>query len=309
MGNPQHLEWLLEGGTLWNKRRKDEPFEPDLSDFDIFKAFNDADNLIWNGSLHLNNIDLSNANLSGADFGNSTRCNDADFSGAILTGARATGMFVDRTRFTRANFSGATMTGLSGDEKSQFGEAILDGANLDRARLDGAYFAGASFVGASVIGANLSHAVLSNAVFRRADLSSTEFADAQLEDSDLRSAKMSDVYFARARLDGAEVSTEAAGDDGDRQGPLIFTDLRNCNGLTQRQLNTMSGDSGTLIPRDLHCPPDWPAIAVQNSNRSTKKFSHWPPGWLSEPPHWVKSAALYATIVSAIVALVSFLSD
>lgn len=306
MGNPQHLEWLLEGGTQWNKRRKEEPFEPDLSGFDIFKAFNNANNLIWKGSLHLNNIDLSKANLAGAKFGNSTRCNDADFSGADLSGAHSIGMFVDRTRFTRANFTGAKMDGLTGNEKTQFGEAKLDGVSLERARLEGAYFAGASFVGASVAGAQLSSAILTNANFRQADLRSAELGDARLEHSDLRSARMSGLYVARARLDGAVVTTEpelSANDD------LVFTDLRGCNGLTQKQLNTMSGDSGTFIPHGLHCPRDWPAIAVQNSTRSTTKTRHRAAEWLHEPPDWIKNAALYATIVSAIVALVTFLAD
>ena len=35
MGNPQHLEWLLEGRKAWNARREREDFGPDFEGVDF----------------------------------------------------------------------------------------------------------------------------------------------------------------------------------------------------------------------------------------------------------------------------------
>ena len=55
MGNPQHLDWLLEGVEVWNARRGEDNFEPDLSNFDIRKAFEEAGKLNKFGRIPLEN--------------------------------------------------------------------------------------------------------------------------------------------------------------------------------------------------------------------------------------------------------------
>lgn len=67
MGNPQHLEWLLEGVEAWNARRQYDHFTPDLSGFDIYSEFKQAGKLTIRGRIPLKNINFSNADIRGAN--------------------------------------------------------------------------------------------------------------------------------------------------------------------------------------------------------------------------------------------------
>ncbi|MCE8417630.1 pentapeptide repeat-containing protein [Rhodovulum sulfidophilum] len=66
MGNPQHLDWLLEGVEAWNARRKREDFVPDLSGMDIRGAFEKAGKL-EDGRIPLSGINFANADLRGVN--------------------------------------------------------------------------------------------------------------------------------------------------------------------------------------------------------------------------------------------------
>lgn len=96
MGNPQHLEWLLEGVEAWNARRLREPFVPDLSGMGIRAAFASATRTTTHGYINLSKANLSGANLTSA---NVSRCwfKGADLGHAILKGAI----------LKQANFKGA----------------------------------------------------------------------------------------------------------------------------------------------------------------------------------------------------------
>ncbi|MBL3565577.1 hypothetical protein JMM59_11270, partial [Rhodovulum sulfidophilum] len=68
MGNPQHLDWLLEGVEAWNARRELDAFIPDLSGMDIRGAFEKAGKL-EEGRIPLLRAKLGGANLVRADLG------------------------------------------------------------------------------------------------------------------------------------------------------------------------------------------------------------------------------------------------
>lgn len=88
MGNPQHLEWLLEGVEAWNARREESDFRPDFSDMDARSAFVDAgiitsDERIPLGKANLLGADLRGANLRLADLGGAN-LRATDLGGADL---------------------------------------------------------------------------------------------------------------------------------------------------------------------------------------------------------------------------------
>ena len=87
MGNPKHIEWLKEGVESWNRRRKDCPFSPDLSEIDLSRA-----DLTW--------ADLKGANLYGTNF-HKTNLSYSHLEGANLT----------HTLLENANLHGATVDG------------------------------------------------------------------------------------------------------------------------------------------------------------------------------------------------------
>ena len=65
MGDPAHLDWLLEGVQAWNARRVRGDFRPNLEGLDIRAAFRaeGADTDL----LPLAGIDLSAANIKDAN--------------------------------------------------------------------------------------------------------------------------------------------------------------------------------------------------------------------------------------------------
>lgn len=96
MGNPQHLEWLLEGVESWNERRLDQPFTPDFSDSDITQsliAFSDKGEL---------GLPLVGCNFEGANFSDAT-IKDIDFSGCNFANAIFLRADLRRSTLKRAN--------------------------------------------------------------------------------------------------------------------------------------------------------------------------------------------------------------
>ncbi|MEP3277046.1 MAG: pentapeptide repeat-containing protein [Stappiaceae bacterium] len=103
--------------------------------------------------------------------------------------------------------------------------ADLNGADLQGANLDRADLRGAELKGANLRGANLGQANL-----RRADL-----LDADLRDANVRSTRW--------------IANETD------SGKVDFTFVQN---LTQRQVDSMIGDTGVLLPPMLKHPEHWP---------------------------------------------------
>jgi|GEM_PF-5875513 len=128
MGNPQHLEWLMEGVESWNERRKQDDFVPDFSGVDIPQAFEKAGLLGSAETLNLRGIDMSGADLSRAKlFGG--LLDDAIFFEAVLWKADLSG-----SSLQSANFRDASLR-----------ETEFRGANLRDAELIGASLRNANF--------------------------------------------------------------------------------------------------------------------------------------------------------------------
>lgn len=187
MGNPQHLEWLLEGVDAWNKRRERDDFVPDLSECDVRQAFEDTLQLDDRDRVPLSNVDFKNAEIAGANLAG------ADLRHADLTGANCIDLDLAESNCRNAdlsscNFSDANLEGVS------FGGAILERTIFSRANLENAYIP------------TLSH-----------------------------STEMNSPFSSHTR-----------------------SDLSQSRGLSQKQLNRMDGDTGTILPKTLTHPPHWP---------------------------------------------------
>ncbi len=145
MFNVQHAEWLREGVSAWNRRRKKVRFSPNLAGLKLFDFlppdFRDSPKT----SRYFEKIDLSNANLQGADLshlnfarGNFAGTNliGADLSLSNFTGARfrranLAEARVENARFRRANFEHANLQGVQ-LESADVGQAIFVEAKIDR---------------------------------------------------------------------------------------------------------------------------------------------------------------------------------
>lgn len=153
MGNPQHLEWLLEGVMAWNARRERQEFTPDLSGMNIFKAFDDAGKLDEFGRIPLQGVDLEEADLTG------TNLEKADLSVAELS----------HSDLIEANLHGASLMG------ADLAFANLDGADLDQADL---------------FEANLQYTMLQHTSLKRANLWRADLRGAVFWDTNLRGANL-----------------------------------------------------------------------------------------------------------------------
>lgn len=164
MGNPQHLEWLLEGVEAWNARRRREDFEPDFEGTDIREAFDQAEQLPETGRIPLRaaNLrlgDLRETNLRDADLFN------ANLEGAGLVHANLAGSILGGARLENAELWGADLR-----------NADLRGANLDKADLRRVDLRSANLGGATLVGADL----------RRSNLYRTDLGWADLRGADIR---------------------------------------------------------------------------------------------------------------------------
>jgi uncharacterized protein YjbI with pentapeptide repeats len=151
MSNPEHLEILKLGSSVWNRWRAENPhIVPDLS------------------RAHLREGRLSGANLTGADlrlayFGR------ADLSGSNLSRADLSETSLRRGYFAKAILENTRLIGADLRHADFYG-ARLVGANLSRAYLEGANLTGADLERANLASSDLRLAVAVDANFRRADL-------------------------------------------------------------------------------------------------------------------------------------------
>ncbi|KCV83192.1 putative low-complexity protein [Actibacterium atlanticum] len=105
MGNPQHLEWLLEGVEAWNARRESDDFVPDLSGFDIRRAYKKTRPLLGTSSIDLRRTNLRAAILS------DTNLVAADLRGANLQSSNMRRANLRRSQLASAELNHADLRG------------------------------------------------------------------------------------------------------------------------------------------------------------------------------------------------------
>ncbi|TCQ28490.1 toll/interleukin-1 receptor domain-containing protein [Rhizobium sp. PP-CC-3G-465] len=137
--------------------------------------------------------------------------------------------------------------------------ALLTGANLEGADLTHSILMGAQMVGTKLTDADMSFAKASTATMANSDMKGTNLHHASLDQcdlrkSDLRGVDLSNVYLvganlSKARLAGAKISSERYHD------VTAFAD-----GLNQRQINEMIGDTGIVLPNGLEYPSHWAIV-------------------------------------------------
>lgn len=138
MANSWHVEWLSEGVSRWNKRRKKVDFVPDLTGIRFFEHlppdFRDEPKT----SRYFEKIDLSNANLAEADL------SDLNFSGANFTNADLRGANLSKSNFQNAKFVRAKLDNVNATrallENTRFETASLNEVNFHLAEMDDAVF-------------------------------------------------------------------------------------------------------------------------------------------------------------------------
>ena len=163
MANPQHIAWLREGAEVWNRRRQEEPFTPDLSAEDISLALGGHDREdIREISVHLRGVNLSGANLKQAIL------RDTDLTGAALLG----------TDLSRARLSGSDLS-----------RATLAGSRLWQTNLRST-----KFIDARLLRVELAHAILVGA-----DLTGAQFYECNVNGAHLYSANLTGVDFVRSK--------------------------------------------------------------------------------------------------------------
>ena len=133
MADEKYIEWLLEGETAWNKRRKSHNFRPRFSSISFADIFRQAGQLDHNGRVPLNRFDLSHTvfhgtNLSRVDF------QETNLRGSLLLG----------TRHHKTNFSQADLT------DAEFGVGYLGDADLSNATLLETDLVGVNLTGADL---------------------------------------------------------------------------------------------------------------------------------------------------------------
>ena len=223
MANPKHLAELKKGVDHWNAWVKEQgpDFRTDPSEADLFGAD------LFGADLRA--ADLRAADLRGADL------READLIGADFSNANLRGADLFKAKLRWADLRKADLFG-----------AVLRAADLREAVLRAAVLREADLRRADLIGADLREADLRAAVLRAADLREADLIGADLIEADLRAADVrTTVYSAVSTNDG---------------GTAEYTNLTTNIGLDQSQLDSMIGDSGTILPDHLTRPAHWKTL-------------------------------------------------
>lgn len=175
MANPEHIEWLFEGAERWNAKRAQQNWVADLSEYDIYKKFQQAGLLDGDNYIPLATYDFSQANFRKSRLTSYFTKRGADLSGANLLGAN-------------------------------FQEAQLGNSKLDNAVLTGTDFSGASMLGVSLCGSSMVGTRFGRAYLFEADLTNTDFANAYLSNAVLESTTLDGTNLTTATLTGANLS-------------------------------------------------------------------------------------------------------
>lgn len=145
MPNPKHIEWLHGGVEVWNERRKQKPFRPDLAGVVFSEELEDLKNSA--GNIDLSGINLEDANLSMADLSH-IYLRDSILAKANLQGANLFCAKLERANCYEADFADANLWGAKLDCVEFFGaslkKAVLDHCDMPEASLCGTDLTGTS---------------------------------------------------------------------------------------------------------------------------------------------------------------------
>lgn len=236
---------LLGGVSSWNSARKELLSSvQDLQRIDLRGFFEANGEISASDRVILDRIDFSRLDLSGSRM---TRCdfNHANFDRSDLSG-------VD---FSGSNLLGASMRGAT------LNNAAMLGTDIGEANLIGANLQGVRLARGKLAQIKAAYADLSGASLRNADLYRANFRSANLEATDLRGADLRETKLNQANLASCNVRTIPIGSTGTGIRTEI-TDLSSVIGLTQAQLDTMSGDRRVVLPKGLEYPDHWNDFAL-----------------------------------------------
>ena len=260
MANQEHVKILLQGTTVWNTWREENPsIRPDLSQANLPSAALETINFA-NADLRRANLEsasLQKANLENADL------QRANLDYALLLKANLTGALLQQATLRGANFYKATL------ENSHLQHANLAGAacsyanlrrsdlsfsNLVGAKLEFADLRRSTLIQGTLRGAILNHAdlrrarlqaakldrsILHRANLTKADLSKATFHQADLSKADLRQANLQDAHFEeanlylvdlrQARMDGAHFQRALLSGSQMQEAVLCYANLEEAN--------------------------------------------------------------------------------
>jgi uncharacterized protein YjbI with pentapeptide repeats len=124
------------------------------------------------------------------------------------------------------------------------GAALAQRPQAEVVRLDPGYGGvceACDLSGRVLAGARMSNSIFDRSDFSRAVLTRVDATGSRFEHCDFSSADLSHAKLVRARLNGARFNGAI----------LSGADLREAEGLTQRQLDHACGDADTRLPRGL----------------------------------------------------------
>ena len=257
MANPEHLNLLNRGVTLWNEWRIEADVRPDLSGADLSHR----------SLLEVNFIDanLSMSKLTGTYLHDAVLM-DADLSGAEMEGATLEwanlfGAVLKCAKASYADFSHADMH-QSDARGSNFCGAQFDDADLREVRLEDAILDHAV-----LRGANLQKANLHGASLRGATLIEAHLLSADLSNADLNEAAVGYTNFADTDLSGA-IGLETLHHSG--PSPLALDTLYKCKGRIPEELLAGCGvppDYTTYLHSLLNSPIQWHSCFISHSTK------------------------------------------
>ncbi|RUV04146.1 alpha/beta hydrolase [Mesorhizobium sp. M6A.T.Cr.TU.017.01.1.1] len=135
MAKAEHVEWVKDGHSAWNDRRRLVKFSPDLSGLNFREAipewYSGGTRSDFFRRFNFSDANLREANFAGFDFSRSK------FEGADLSGADLTEATFNSAKFNRADLSRVRAQG------AHFVHANFAGARFENAQLEDANFAGA----------------------------------------------------------------------------------------------------------------------------------------------------------------------
>ena len=175
MANPEHLEILKQGVTIWNRWREENPeVRPDLSNTELRTA---GPLLLKRIGKDLNGANFSRAIIRGSLLIGAELC-EADLSEADLRDSDFSESIFYRANLHQANLQSASLRSAS------FQESILDWVNLINADLGLADLGASSLLEATLSGANLIGANLCKATLRDVVMGNTTFGNVDLSNVD-----------------------------------------------------------------------------------------------------------------------------
>ena len=187
-----------------------------------------------------------------------------DLSGSDLGGLDLSGFILDEANLDNASLLGTNLRGASLKfaiaQETVLQSANLSGANLTGANLQSANLRLSQLVETNLSGANLRKAKLEWSNLQSANLQRVDLRGASLQGTNLQNADLTDAV-----LDGTDVSTRkstTARDNDEYRSSSI--DLSNAKGLSQSQIDSMEGDTGTLLPPELKIPSHWQKLRVHD---------------------------------------------